>query len=534
MSLTNLLVSVDNTEDVAAKDVQLDYKNSDFDPIDDLDLFVDEETAEYDDEDGGKQEVNFKVVIDAEKLIPPNIKRYTNPLFADKSTAFLSSEESKAKKEARAARFGLENEVKIPDVNLDDKIVENLLSSFNINPENVRDKQKYRLNALYVRGVQNMTTDDIFHYFHKFPANFIEWINDFSCNVVWDDKNDAFRALLNCSKPLKKINSSKTMSKKSAEQLSDEENHNNKSENDDDEGESNNVSPLKRQKFSKSKTPESENEQQKQEESMDVVVNEEETKNDDDSFVVVDTAKHTVPPGVWRVGVESCDDKSDLILIRFSTIDDVKLRNAERESAFYRQYGNPNYGGSVGLISNSRKRKFRSGGGGVFAKLEEERNESSYVGGDLRDKLSKVHRWEEIRSSNRRSSDEDEVSPYSDDEEETSDRNKPKKLRMQMRADDVERKMMRKSRNIHQLRSLAKDVQQQQVVEEELEEGEIVCDDDDDDNDYPPSYHGRYLPRRGGIDLRERLKKFRMKITVDNNTSSAAGEEVQLPDIDDD
>ncbi|KAJ8311964.1 hypothetical protein KUTeg_009337 [Tegillarca granosa] len=39
---------------------------------------------------------------------------------------------------------------------------------------------------------------------------------------------------------------------------------------------------------------------------------------------------------------------------------DKKLPGAEKRSKYYVKYGNPNFGGAVGLLSNSRKRKFRA------------------------------------------------------------------------------------------------------------------------------------------------------------------------------
>lgn len=63
------------------------------------------------------------------------------------------------------------------------------------------------------------------------------------------------------------------------------------------------------------------------------------------------------PPGIWRLGFE-CQHAKALVM-RFATRADRKIKGAERLSQYYRNHGNPNYGGMAGLISSSRKRRFR-------------------------------------------------------------------------------------------------------------------------------------------------------------------------------
>ncbi len=62
------------------------------------------------------------------------------------------------------------------------------------------------------------------------------------------------------------------------------------------------------------------------------------------------------PPGVWRLGLEYPLAKA--LVMRFATRADRKIKGAERLSHYYRNHGNPNYGGMAGLISSSRKRRF--------------------------------------------------------------------------------------------------------------------------------------------------------------------------------
>ena len=66
-----------------------------------------------------------------------------------------------------------------------------------------------------------------------------------------------------------------------------------------------------------------------------------------------------LPPGVWRQGAEYPLAKA--LMMRFATRADRKVKGAERLSSYYRNHGNPNFGGMTGLISSSRKRRLRGG-----------------------------------------------------------------------------------------------------------------------------------------------------------------------------
>lgn len=63
------------------------------------------------------------------------------------------------------------------------------------------------------------------------------------------------------------------------------------------------------------------------------------------------------PPGIWRRGYDYPLAKA--LLMRFATRVDRKTKGAESLSDYYRNYGNPNFGGMKGLISSSRKRRLR-------------------------------------------------------------------------------------------------------------------------------------------------------------------------------
>ncbi|XP_068587839.1 nuclear cap-binding protein subunit 3 [Cebidichthys violaceus] len=52
--------------------------------------------------------------------------------------------------------------------------------------------------------------------------------------------------------------------------------------------------------------------------------------------------------------------KGNKLLLRFATHDDKKELGAARRSRYYMKYGNPNYGGMKGILSNSWKRRFHT------------------------------------------------------------------------------------------------------------------------------------------------------------------------------
>ena len=43
------------------------------------------------------------------------------------------------------------------------------------------DAENVRLNVIHIRGVNEMSTRDVFDYFAQFAPTAIEWINDSSC-----------------------------------------------------------------------------------------------------------------------------------------------------------------------------------------------------------------------------------------------------------------------------------------------------------------------------------------------------------------
>lgn len=226
-----------------------------------------------------------------------------------------------------------------------------------------------RLNAVHVRGVTDMTTEDVMEYFKDCGPTSVDWINDYACNVVWQRNQDAARALEELSRPLlvkpkvREEHDSPTLEAKPPPIC---------------------VSPLNRTE--QTTATGSIIRQQSAETgagdgSEEVVVMSDDEFGDDAGPSEPPAAKDTVagreeldvsevgipvPPGEWRRAVRP-HPKAKMLLLRFSNKYDKKMPGAEKHSDFYKKYGNPNYGGMTGLISNSRKRRMREAKSASFA-----------------------------------------------------------------------------------------------------------------------------------------------------------------------
>ena len=59
-----------------------------------------------------------------------------------------------------------------------------------------------RPEAVHLYGVDCMSTADCLSYFSDYGPTFVEWIDDSSCNVLFEDDYTAKRALIGRGKPL--------------------------------------------------------------------------------------------------------------------------------------------------------------------------------------------------------------------------------------------------------------------------------------------------------------------------------------------
>ncbi|XP_051170646.1 nuclear cap-binding protein subunit 3-like [Leptopilina boulardi] len=277
--------------------------NQEFEPME-----VEEDASNFD------ELIESELKSNSESPISREIQSLPEARYENRGGAFLTgidifSEEGKQKIEERAKRFGLN------DKEIFSRLQEyqDLYTSMGITEENENTKN-FRLNALHIRGTEEMSTKDVFKYFEDYAPASLEWINDVSCNVVWLDSASAARALVGLSKKIIGLNNRNT-------------------------SESNEINFTQKEN---------------EEENIDDTNN---VKNSNDIEIHVKDIEYPLPPGIWRKGINY--SKSKGIFMRFATRTDKKQPRAEKMSEYYKKYGNPNFGGVKGILTESRKRTYR-------------------------------------------------------------------------------------------------------------------------------------------------------------------------------
>ncbi|KAK4812143.1 hypothetical protein QYF61_000984 [Mycteria americana] len=101
---------------------------------------------------------------------------------------------------------------------------------------------------------------------------------------------------------------------------------------------------------------------EKQEESSDDETEEGEVEDDNPSDVELDALSQVEEDSLLRNDLRPANKlaKGNKLFMRFATKDDKKELGAARRSQYYMKYGNPNYGGMKGILSNSWKRRYHS------------------------------------------------------------------------------------------------------------------------------------------------------------------------------
>lgn len=169
-----------------------------------------------------------------------------------------------------------------------------------------------RLNALHIRGVQEMNSHEVLDYFKTYDPASLEWVNDVSCNVVFDNVTAAIRALGDLA--------TKIVVYKSPES----------------------VSPFT--------PPES-------------------------SLLPIITSEDLdvpVPPGLWIQ--TKPHEKAEVLLIRLALLTDKKEPGAAKFSVFYQKHGNPHFGNKKQLVTKATAEKIQARISGQ--PVEEEQNET--------------------------------------------------------------------------------------------------------------------------------------------------------------
>lgn len=253
----------------------------------------------------------------------------------------IFDKEEQGKLQERAKRFALKPE---EINNFTDQQLQHLHDSLGINAEN---EKEVRFEAIHMRGTDEMSTGDVLDYFAKYGPSGIEWVDDASCNVVWLDKISAARALHFVSKPIKNLPVRGPCDPFIKEFEGEEQTE----ESSGNPGRSVLLCNANR-----------EVELQEEGETQDDAEDKENALMD---AVDLSEISCPIPPGFWRLGVAHA--KAKYVLLRFAYKTDKKPYKAEKFSEYYKKYGNPNYGGLRGIISESHKLKFK----GIFDRNRE-------------------------------------------------------------------------------------------------------------------------------------------------------------------
>ena len=125
---------------------------------------------------------------------PATEKKYHNTSKGFVVGLDLSSKEAIRRKENRAKRFGV-GSTETKKIGYIDPFVE--VDLINIEFPQVTDAAfaAKRPESLHLYGVGNMNTEDVFEYFIDHGPDTLEWIDDHSCNVVWETENMAKTAM---------------------------------------------------------------------------------------------------------------------------------------------------------------------------------------------------------------------------------------------------------------------------------------------------------------------------------------------------
>ncbi|XP_047463521.1 nuclear cap-binding protein subunit 3 [Mugil cephalus] len=280
-------------------------------------------------EEGELEVEDISVNRSLKELLPDTSRRYENKAGAFITGIDVNSKEAIERKEKRARRFHFQSEDSVVQRNvfLDKDAMKKAIP-------------RLRMEAIYVTGVDDMSTQDVFGYFKEYPPAHIEWIDDTSCNVVWLDDDTSIRALINSSRmPDPEAVATET---ESTEQPGDQ---NKEEEEEEEEGE-----------------VDEDEEETKKKSGEDVEVKDGEEAEPKPEAGQVDDLSGAERESLMRNDLRPAVKpfKGNKLFLRFATQEDKKELGAARRSRYYMKYGNPNYGGMKGILSNSWKRRYHN------------------------------------------------------------------------------------------------------------------------------------------------------------------------------
>ncbi|XP_029957305.1 nuclear cap-binding protein subunit 3 [Salarias fasciatus] len=282
-------------------------------------------------EEGELEAEDVSVNRSLKELLPDTSRRYENKAGAFITGIDVNSKEAIERKEKRAQRFHFHGEQSVTQRNvfLDKDAMKKAIP-------------KLRLEAIHVSGVDDMSTQDVFGYFKEYPPAHIEWIDDTSCNVVWLDDDTSIRALINSSRmPDPEAVATET---ERSNQPSKAGRQGQGSDDEEEEGEVDEDEAKKSGGEVEGKDIEGEADKTKAEGAQVDDLSRAERES---------LLRNELRPAIRPF-------KGNKLLLRFATQDDKKELGAARRSRYYMKYGNPNYGGMKGILSNSWKRRYHT------------------------------------------------------------------------------------------------------------------------------------------------------------------------------
>eukprot|EP00164_Ancoracysta_twista_P007100 GFYU01010024.1.p1 GENE.GFYU01010024.1~~GFYU01010024.1.p1 ORF type:complete len:426 (+),score=115.39 GFYU01010024.1:142-1278(+) len=126
----------------------------------------------------------------------------------------LTSDDAQKKKDARAARFGIQSQ---PNEDLQEIMKRKARgerfgaeeSNLDKMDTDLRDPRReptataeLRPSVLHLYGTDNMSTQDVEAFFAVYLPSWVEWLDDSSCNIIFEDEMTVKRVLHNLSVPI--------------------------------------------------------------------------------------------------------------------------------------------------------------------------------------------------------------------------------------------------------------------------------------------------------------------------------------------
>ncbi len=138
-------------------------------------------------------------------LNPAWEKKYHNKTKGFAINLDLNSKEAVSRKQNRAKRFGIKGASDDDNKTKEDSFQKIDLVGIKWPPVTEAAFAEVRPEAVHIYGVDKMSTKDVFDYLKDHGPDTMEWIDDYSCNVVWESEQGAKFALKGMSRTFDEV-----------------------------------------------------------------------------------------------------------------------------------------------------------------------------------------------------------------------------------------------------------------------------------------------------------------------------------------